>query len=126
MLLSQDLYMALVAYVFMKTELRDPYKRFFGTLANQYRLEIIESLEKGKLNVTDLCKKTGLNQSTLSHNLQRLEECGFVFVKKKGKERIYSLNKRTIKPLLVLMHSHINQFCRRLCEDGNESKRNAL
>ena len=98
----------------MKTALREPYKRFFGTLANQYRLEIIEALFNGQRSVTQLVKHLRFNQSTVSHNLKRLEECGFVFVEPNGKERIYSLNKGTIKPLLNLMHSHMNKYCGRM------------
>ena len=98
----------------MKTELKQPYRTFFGTLANQYRLEIIEALSSGERNVTGICRKTKLNQSTVSHNLQRLEHCGFVFVKPNGKERIYGLNKETIKPLLELMHKHMNNHCKKI------------
>lgn len=98
----------------MKIELKQPYKTFFGTLANQYRLEIIEALSNGEKNVTEICKKTKLNQSTVSHNLQRLEHCGFVFVKPNGKERIYELNKETIKPLLEMMHQHISNHCKKV------------
>ena len=108
--------MSLISYVFtkMKTELKQPYKTFFGTLANQYRLEIIEALSGGEKNVTQICKITKLNQSTVSHNLQRLEHCGFVFVKPNGKERVYGLNNKTIKPLLEMMHYHMNNHCRKI------------
>ena len=98
----------------MKTELRQPYKTFFGTLANQYRIDIIELLSKGSRNVTQICKELNCNQSTISHNLQRLEHCGFVFVKPNGKERIYELNQETIKPLLSMMHKHMKNHCSKI------------
>lgn len=98
----------------MKTELRHPYKTFFGTLANQYRIDIIELLSKGSKNVTQICKELNCNQSTVSHNLQRLEHCGFVFVKPNGKERIYELNQETIKPLLNMMHKHMKNHCSKI------------
>ena len=98
----------------MKTELRQPYGTFFGTLANQCRLDIINSLLDMPMNVTQICKKTNQNQSTVSHNLQRLQRCGFVSVKPNGKERIYELNKHTIKPLLELMNKHMNNYCKKL------------
>ena len=105
-----------MSYVFntMKTELKQPYKTFFGTLANQYRLTIIETLSKGAKNVTQICKETKLNQSTVSHNLQRLEHCGFVFMKPNGKERIYELNQETIKPLQSIMHKHMGNYCSKI------------
>ena len=106
--------MLLITYV-MNTILRDPYKRFFGTLANQYRIDIIEILKNGPKTVTQLCQETKFNQSTISHNLKRLQECGFVFVKPRGKERIYNLNQKTIKPLLNLMDEHMENYCSKLC-----------
>ncbi|MEK6942858.1 MAG: metalloregulator ArsR/SmtB family transcription factor [Nanoarchaeota archaeon] len=99
----------------MKTQLRQPYRTFFGTLDNQHRIDIIEALSKEVMNVSSICKKTGYEQSTVSHSLQRLEHCGFVSVKQKGKERIYTLNKDTIKPLIKLMNKHIKNHCSRIC-----------
>lgn len=101
---------------YMRTELRQPYKQFFGTLANQYRLDIVNVLRKGPLNVTDICARTGLKQATASLNLKRLELCGFVFCKREGKSRIYLLNNRTIQPLLNMMHAHMKNYCEKFCE----------
>jgi len=98
----------------MRTPLRQPYRQFFGTLANQHRLDIVHVLQKGPLNVTAICDHTKLKQATISHNLRRLELCGFVFVKPKGKERVYSLNHKTIKPLLKLMNAHVGDYCSNL------------
>ncbi len=95
----------------MKTGLRQPYRTFFGTLANQYRLDIIEVLKEKQMNVTEIIRKTKFKQPTVSHNLQRLQACGFVFVKPTGKKRVYELNRETIKPLLVLMNKHMKNYC---------------
>lgn len=100
----------------MKTPLRQPYRQFFGTLANQCRLDIIEALNAGEKNVTQICKTVGESQPTVSHNLARLERCGFVFVKPNGRERVYALNKTTTKPLLELMHKHMSTYCKRIVE----------
>ena len=100
----------------MKKALRPPFSRFFGTLANQNRLDIINLLKcEGPLNVTDIGRKLNFKQPTVSLNLGVLERCGFVFVEQKGKTRIYSLNKKTIKPLLDLMDKHMDQYCKHLC-----------
>ena len=96
----------------MKTTLKQPYKQFFGTLANQHRLDIITALAQGAKNVSELCDHTKNNQTTLSHNLTRLEICGFVTVQQEGKKRIYTLNQKTIKPLLNLMQTHVHNHCR--------------
>ena len=71
----------------MKLALKQPYRQFFGTLANQVRLEIIEQLSTGKSNVTDIVTNLNYDQSTISHSLKRLEECGFVKVQPRGKEK---------------------------------------
>lgn len=96
----------------MKTALRTPYDKFFGTLANQFRIDIIEVLKGGPKNVTQICKQLNCNQSTISHNLQRLQHCGFVFVKPNGRERVYELNAETIAPLLDLLHKHMGKYCK--------------
>lgn len=98
----------------MKTSLRFPYNRFFGTLANQYRIDIIEILKKGPKNVSEICETLGHHQSTISHNLRRLQECGFVHVKPNGRERVYELNQKTIAPLFELMQIHMNYYCKKL------------
>lgn len=95
--------------------LKKPYKLFFGTLANNQRLEIINLLRKGQKNVTQICKELGFNQTTVSHHLAILKKCSFVFVEKNGKERVYSLNKKTIKPLMELIDNHTEEFCKYLC-----------
>jgi DNA-binding transcriptional ArsR family regulator len=95
----------------MKQALRQPYQQFFGTLANQTRIDIVELLGKGPKNVGEIVEALGCDQTTVSHNLRRLEECGFVTVARKGKERVYTLNEVTIRPLLTLMHSHMDHYC---------------
>ncbi len=89
----------------------EAYKIFFGTLANQNRLKIINVLRKGSRNVTEICQLTGFEQTMVSHNLKRLERCGMVFVEQKGKCRYYSVNKKTIKPLLEMIDAHMKEYC---------------
>ncbi len=90
------------------------YKLFFRTLANKNRLEIINLLRKGPECVNEITKKLNFNQTTVSHNLKRLQKCGFVFVEQKGKHRYYSLNKKTIKPLMGMIDGHMCEFCEKI------------
>jgi len=90
------------------------YKIFFTSLANPNRLQIINLLRDGRKNVTEICQETRFEQSMVSHNLIRLERCGMVFVEKKGKKRYYSLNEKTIKPLLKLIDAHMEQYCSKI------------
>lgn len=98
----------------MKTELRQPYATFFGTLANQYRLDIINLLLKGPKNVTEICNHLKMKQPTVSKNLRRLEHCGFVTSKQSGKVVVYTLNSKTIKPLTQLMNKHMDNYCSKI------------
>ena len=87
------------------------YDIFFGSLANPNRLQILITLRNGKKNVSEICTHTGFEQTMVSHNLKRLERCGMVFVEQQGKHRYYSLNQKTIKPLMALIDKHMGQYC---------------
>ena len=87
------------------------YKLFFGSMANPNRLQILNSLRRGSKNVGQICDETKFEQTMVSHNLKRLEHCGMVFVEQKGKHRFYTLNKKTIKPLMDMIDSHIKEYC---------------
>ena len=91
--------------------MQDAYDRFLRTICNRTRLAIIQSLREGPKNVTQLTDALGIHQTSVSHGLKRLLVCGFVFVERNGKERVYSLNKETIKPLIILMEDHVNNYC---------------
>jgi DNA-binding transcriptional ArsR family regulator len=101
----------------MRVSLRQPYRQFFGTLANQCRLDIVHALLEKPLNVTAICAKTKLKQTTVSHSLKRLKLCGFVFDKPDGKERVYTLNHKTIEPVLKLMDAHMAAYCSKICRE---------
>lgn len=91
------------------------YKEFFKTLGNQQRIEIVLALLDGDKTVTEIAKLLNAEQSTISHNLKRLLQCSFVSVKPNGKERIYTINKDTVKPLMQLIKKHANTYCKTLC-----------
>ena len=94
------------------------YDYFFETLANRRRLKIIDLLGIKPMSVSEIVEKSELEQSNVSHNLKRLEYCGFVVVKPNGKQRIYSLNKETIKPLMNLIEKHTHKFCIHCIQGG--------
>jgi len=91
--------------------MQSSYDRFLTTLKNRVRLAIVQALIKKPKNVSELTKELEIHQTTVSHGLRRLLDCGFVFVERSGKERVYSVNKKTIKPLIKLMESHVNNYC---------------
>jgi len=91
--------------------MQSAYDRFLRTLSNKTRLAIIQSLIEKPKNVTILTGELSIHQTSVSHALRRLLDCGFVVQVRNGKERIYSVNKKTIQPLMKLMESHINNYC---------------
>jgi DNA-binding transcriptional ArsR family regulator len=85
-------------------------------LANPLRIKIIEALRiKGK-NVTEISKELKVEQSKVSHALSSLRSCNIVEVKQKGKQRVYSLNKKTIVPILKLIDKHATTYCSGDCQ----------
>jgi len=70
------------------------------------------------MSVSEIIKKSGFEQSRVSHNLKCLEDCGFVNSKQKGKNKIYSLDKNHIIPILKNMEEHIESYNKRLVSCG--------
>lgn len=87
------------------------YHIFFRNLANPLKIKIILELKNENMNVSDLSRELNVEQSKVSHALMLLRKCNIVDVNKKGKERIYSLNKKTVLPLLKLIDEHSKSFC---------------
>lgn len=87
------------------------YHIFFQNLANPLKTKIINALKENPMSVSDLSKKTKIEQSKLSHALMNLRACNIVIAEQKGKQRIYSLNKKTIIPILKIIDKHRTNFC---------------
>jgi len=90
------------------------YKLFFKAFSNKTRFEIIKLLRKGPKHVSEICNKAGFEQSRVSHNLKCLADCGFVNWKWNGKNRVYSLDKKHILPILKNIDEHIKTYNKRL------------
>ncbi|MBI2662726.1 winged helix-turn-helix transcriptional regulator [Candidatus Woesearchaeota archaeon] len=84
---------------------------FFETLGTGLKIRIITTLKEKALSVNELSKQLGQERSKCSHALKSLWKCGFVTVKNKGRERIYSLNTDTMIPLLDIVEKHIQKYC---------------
>jgi DNA-binding transcriptional ArsR family regulator len=89
----------------------ETYKLFFGSLSNPNRLQIIYSIKDKEKNIIEIAKTTGFEQTMISHNLKRLERCGMVFFRREGKYKYYSLNQKTMKPLLKFIDEHMSTYC---------------
>lgn len=90
---------------------------FFMTLGNKQRVRILQLLVKrGPLGVTTIAETLKVEQSAVSHSLKQLLLCHFVTVKQDGKERIYTINEDTVKPLFELIDQHVQKYCVKGCE----------
>ena len=89
---------------------------FFETISTKTRMEILCLLRERAKSVSEICKALGEEQSKISHNLKRLIDCHVLEVNKKGKKRIYSLNKDTIIPILDLVEKHVKKYCGEVCK----------
>ena len=90
------------------------YRLFLKAFSNKTRFEIIKLLRRSSKNVTEICKELKFEQSRVSHNLKCLEACGFVNSKWVGKNKIYSLDKKHIIPILDNINKHIERYSKRL------------
>ena len=64
--------------------------RVFQSLGDKTRLGIMALLTEGEMNVTALCKKLKLPQSSVSHHLSLLRIGGLVQTRRDGKQIFYS------------------------------------
>lgn len=90
------------------------YEKFFKTFSNKTRYEIIRLLIKGPKSVNQISKALKFEQSRVSHNLKRLEGCGFVICECKGKERIYSVDRKYVLPIINHVDKYIHKYNKRL------------
>ncbi len=91
------------------------YNIFFTNLANPLKIGIILGLRDNEKNVKEISDEMKVEQSKISHALASLKKCRIVNVKQDGKQRIYSLNKKTIVPMLNLIDKHANIYCKCEC-----------
>lgn len=85
---------------------------FFDMLSARSRLDIVRSLHGGEKSVSEICEAVRSERTNVSHQLKLLRECGFLFVRREGRRKIYSLNSETVKPILDLAEKHVRKYCR--------------
>jgi DNA-binding transcriptional ArsR family regulator len=71
----------------------------FNAIAEPRRRQILDALAEGERPVNDLVRRLGLSQPLVSKHLRVLREVGAVDVRERGRERLYRLNGRALKPI---------------------------
>jgi DNA-binding transcriptional ArsR family regulator len=80
----------------------------FNAVAEPRRREILDALADGELPVNDLVRLLGAPQPHVSKHLRVLREVGLVDVRDQGRQRLYRLNGRALKPI----HDWISNYQR--------------
>jgi DNA-binding transcriptional ArsR family regulator len=71
----------------------------FNAVAEPRRRQILDLLAGGERPVNDLVGLLGLAQPQVSKHLRVLREVGAVEVREDGRQRLYRLNGRALKPI---------------------------
>ena len=71
----------------------------FNAVAEPRRRQILDLLAGGERPVNDLVASLGLAQPQVSKHLRVLREVGLVDVRDHGRQRLYRLNGRALKPI---------------------------
>jgi DNA-binding transcriptional ArsR family regulator len=71
----------------------------FNAIAEPRRRQILDALSGGERPVNDLVRVLKLAQPQVSKHLRVLREVGAVEVRDQGRQRLYRLNGRALKPI---------------------------
>ena len=71
----------------------------FNAIAEPQRREILVLLRGGERPVTDLARDLGMSQPQASKHLRVLREVGLARVRGVGKQRLYGLDARGLRPV---------------------------
>jgi DNA-binding transcriptional ArsR family regulator len=88
----------------------------FNAVAEPRRREILDALSDGERPVNDLVEILGIAQPQVSKHLRVLREVGLVEVRDEGRQRMYRLNGRSLKPIYDWVRSY-----ERMWEDRYEA-----
>ncbi len=78
----------------------------FNAVAEPRRRQILDLLAAGELPVNELVSRLELAQPQVSKHLRVLREVGLVDVRDEGRQRLYRLNGRALKPI----HDWVKQY----------------
>jgi DNA-binding transcriptional ArsR family regulator len=71
----------------------------FNAVAEPRRRQILDVLADGARPVNDIVTLLGLAQPQVSKHLRVLRDVGLVEVRRAGRQRMYRLNSRSLKPI---------------------------
>jgi DNA-binding transcriptional ArsR family regulator len=78
----------------------------FNAIAEPRRRQLLDVLTGGERSVGELVSELGLAQPQVSKHLRVLREVGAVDVREDGRQRLYRLNGRALKPI----HDWVSEY----------------
>jgi len=81
----------------------------FALLADPTRLRLLAALAAGELCVCDLAAATGINRTTVSHQLRTLREGRLVRSRREGRVIFYALDDDHVRDLLAMGIAHAGE-----------------
>jgi len=71
----------------------------FNAIAEPHRRNLLLLLRENESPVGELADVLGLNQPSVSKHLRVLREVGLVYVRRAGRQRLYGLDARGLRPI---------------------------
>jgi DNA-binding transcriptional ArsR family regulator len=85
----------------------DDIARVFAVLSDPTRLRVLLALGEDELCVTDLAAATGVNRTTISHQLRVLRQHRLVRRRRQGKVVYYALDDDHVMALVQMSSAHV-------------------
>ena len=82
----------------------------FAVLGDPTRIRVLTALSAGELCVCDLAAATGVNRSTVSHQLRVLRDHRLVRRRRQGKIVYYALDDDHVMQLLDVAGTHVSEI----------------
>jgi ArsR family transcriptional regulator len=93
------------------------YARVFKALGDSKRAMIVDMLSCGELCACKILEKFEMSQSTLSHHMKILCECGLVKGREQGKWTYYSLDTNAVSRIKQFLCDITSNKENRICQD---------
>ncbi len=91
--------------------------RLFKALGDPKRAMIVDMLSCGELCACKILERFEMSQSTLSHHMKLLCECGIVKGRDEGKWTYYSLNRDAIESAKAFLNDITSGASDCICKD---------
>lgn len=85
--------------------------KFFRALGDPTRLRLLEFLLHAEHTVTECVTRVGLSQGRVSAHLACLADCGYVQVRRQGRNAYYTVADSRVAELMLLAHALAADNC---------------